>query len=60
GLGASLELVAAADPRERARTLYATLRELDARGAEEIVVALPPATGLGLAIADRLTRASRA
>ncbi|MFO0710297.1 MAG: L-threonylcarbamoyladenylate synthase [Sandaracinus sp.] len=60
GLGASLELVTAADPRERARTLYATLRELDARGAEEIVVALPPATGLGLAIADRLTRASRA
>ena len=60
GLGAALERTTSPDPRERARTLYATLRELDAEGAEIIVVALPPAHGLGLAIADRLTRASRA
>jgi L-threonylcarbamoyladenylate synthase len=60
GLGVAIERVTPADPREHARSLYATLRALDAEGAEIIVVALPPAHGLGLAIADRLTRASRA
>lgn len=60
GHGAAIERLTPADPREHARTLYATLRALDAAGASEIVVALPSSAGLGLAIADRLTRASRA
>jgi len=47
------------DEREAARSLYATLRELDARGVDVIVVELPEARGLGAAIADRVTRASR-
>lgn len=58
--GASLEAVVPTDARLLARELYATLRDLDARGAEVIVVALPASTGLGLAVVDRLTRASRA
>jgi L-threonylcarbamoyladenylate synthase len=41
-----------------ARVLYATLRELDARGVATIVAALPPVLGLGEAIADRLRRAA--
>ncbi|GAB4210078.1 MAG: L-threonylcarbamoyladenylate synthase [Sandaracinaceae bacterium] len=48
------------DDRERARTLYATLRALDARGVDTIVVELPEQRGLGSAIADRLRRAARA
>jgi L-threonylcarbamoyladenylate synthase len=60
GLAVAIERLIPVDPREHARTLYATLRALDAEGAETIVVALPPPRGLGLAIADRLTRASRA
>ena len=42
-----------------ARDLYATLRALDGEGLDVIVVELPDPRGLGLAIADRLTRASR-
>jgi L-threonylcarbamoyladenylate synthase len=60
GVEGAIERIAPQDPAEHARTLYATLRALDAEGAEIIVVALPPSRGLGLAIADRLTRASRA
>ncbi len=48
------------DPTALARDLYATLRDLDRRGLDVIVVELPDPRGLGLAIADRLTRASRA
>jgi L-threonylcarbamoyladenylate synthase len=48
------------DDGERARTLYATLRALDARGIDTIVVELPEPRGLGAAIADRLERAARA
>ena len=41
-----------------ARELFAALRELDARGAERIVVEMVPETGLGRAILDRLRRAA--
>jgi L-threonylcarbamoyladenylate synthase len=41
-----------------ARELYARLREIDAQGYEVIVAVLPPATDLGLAVRDRLTRAA--
>lgn len=49
---------ASADPAEAARTLYATLRALDADGVGAIVVELPSDAGLGLAIADRIRRAA--
>ncbi len=50
-------------PRERAQRLYAALREVDERGYEVAVVALALAEdegegGLGLAVSDRLRRAS--
>ena len=44
--------------RPEAATLYASLREADARGADAIVVVAPPEEGLGLAVADRLRKAS--
>ncbi len=56
----ALFVAASADPVVRARELYASLRALDARGVSMVVVELPAETGLGLAIADRLRRASRA
>lgn len=41
-----------------ARALYATLREVDERGLD-VVLAVPPAeSGVGLAVVDRLRRAS--
>ena len=43
---------------EYARSLYDLLRELDRRGNDVIVASLPPAEGLGAAIADRLRRAA--
>jgi len=46
------------DPADAARTLYATLRNIDAQGFDVIVAVLPPETGLGLAVRDRLTRAA--
>lgn len=42
----------------RAETLFAQLRQLDARGVEVILALLPPAEGIGLAVRDRLTRAA--
>jgi len=64
GLLAAIELpagaVAAAVPDDAAgaaRDLYAALRDLDASGVDTIVAALPPAEGLGEAVADRLRRA---
>ena len=47
------------DLGERARALYATLRSLDGEAIDVIVVELPSEAGLGVAIADRLRRASR-
>jgi L-threonylcarbamoyladenylate synthase len=47
------------EPDAEARALYAALRDLDARGVETIVAALPAeTTGVGEAIADRLRRAA--
>jgi L-threonylcarbamoyladenylate synthase len=41
-----------------ARELYAALRDLDARGVDVVIAALPPAAGLGEAVGDRLRRAA--
>lgn len=41
-----------------ARHLYGYLRELDQRGCDLIIASAPPQHGLGLAIANRLTRAA--
>ena len=47
-----------ADPGGYARALYATLREIDARGYDVIVATPPPAVGVGTAVWDRLRRAA--
>jgi L-threonylcarbamoyladenylate synthase len=47
------------NPEELAARLFAGLRELDDRGATLILCPLPPPTGLGQAIRDRLEKASR-
>lgn len=41
-----------------ARVLYRTLREVDLRRFDVAIAQIPPASGLGLAIRDRLTRAA--
>ncbi len=41
-----------------AHELYAALRDLDARGVDVVIAALPPAVGLGEAVGDRLRRAA--
>lgn len=46
------------DPEGMARRLYAALREVDARGFEVAVVALPTEGGLSRAVADRIRRAA--
>jgi L-threonylcarbamoyladenylate synthase len=46
------------DPAAAARTLYATLRALDADGFDTIVATLPPDTEANAAVRDRLTRAA--
>jgi L-threonylcarbamoyladenylate synthase len=49
------------DARDRARTLYASLRAIDERGFTHAIVILPDdERGLGAAIADRLRRAAGA
>jgi L-threonylcarbamoyladenylate synthase len=45
---------------EMARDLYAGLRALDAQGCTVILCPLPPADGIGAAIADRLRKAAAA
>jgi L-threonylcarbamoyladenylate synthase len=47
-----------AAPEELARNLYAGLRELDARGCTVILCPLPPDSGVGSAIRDRLRKAA--
>jgi L-threonylcarbamoyladenylate synthase len=56
-VGADVE-VACADADEFAKGLYAALREFDAAGCDVVVAVEPPASGLGLAIGDRLRRAA--
>ncbi len=46
------------DPAAAARTLYATLRALDADGYDTILATLPPDTEANAAVRDRLTRAA--
>ena len=46
------------DPPAMARALYGALRDLDAAGVDVVIAALPPAFGLGEAVADRLRRAA--
>ncbi|MDO8391939.1 MAG: L-threonylcarbamoyladenylate synthase [Actinomycetota bacterium] len=43
---------------EYARSLYSDLRMADARGVSTVIAVLPPPTGLGHAIRDRLTKAA--
>ncbi|NUN48476.1 MAG: threonylcarbamoyl-AMP synthase [Candidatus Brocadiae bacterium] len=43
---------------DMARGLYEALREVDRRGFDAVVVSVPQAVGLGLAVADRLERAA--
>ena len=46
------------DAVKLAQALYALLRSVDAMGVDVMVMALPEAQGLGLAVQDRLLRAS--
>ena len=43
-----------------AANLYSSLRQADAQGIRVVVAVLPPAIGLGVAIRDRLSKASQA
>ena len=45
-------------PEELASNLYAGLRALDAQGCTVILCPLPPPTGLGVAVRDRLRKAA--
>ena len=47
------------EPELLARNLYSQLRALDEQGVEVIVCPMPPAEGIGLAIRDRLRKASQ-
>ncbi|MGC2209136.1 MAG: L-threonylcarbamoyladenylate synthase [Candidatus Korobacteraceae bacterium] len=47
------------EPQQLARDLYAQLRVLDDQGVEVIVCSMPPAEGIGMAIRDRLRKASQ-
>ncbi|OJY65846.1 MAG: threonylcarbamoyl-AMP synthase [Rhodospirillales bacterium 70-18] len=59
GAGAVFQLSAAGDVVEAACRLFAGLRALDAAGGVRAIAVMPiPATGLGLAINDRLRRAA--
>lgn len=51
-------LIAEADPEPYGRKLYAQLRELDAAGADIILVVTPPAAPAWAALNDRLARAA--
>ena len=53
-----MNLSAAGDLNEAAANLFAMLRSLDDQGASGIAVAPIPEEGLGVAINDRLRRAS--
>ncbi|MCX5660745.1 MAG: L-threonylcarbamoyladenylate synthase [Planctomycetota bacterium] len=58
GFAAVEELSPAEDLRQAAANLFAAMRRLDAAGLELIYAHLVPDSGLGLAINDRLRRAS--
>ena len=48
-----------ASARDYARVLYQRLRDVDAAGADVVVAVPPEPAGIGLAVRDRLLRASR-
>jgi L-threonylcarbamoyladenylate synthase len=54
-----LRLASPSDDKEFARVLYSALRDADARGLSEVVVAQPIGIGIAVAIRDRLERAAR-
>jgi L-threonylcarbamoyladenylate synthase len=56
--GRVAELTLPEDPRAAARSLYASLRALDAQGYDTIVVCLPPDDEANAAVRDRLLRAA--
>ena len=58
GYGARFVLSASGDPAEAAAALFATLRRLGTSGVAGIVAVGGPESGLGVAINDRLRRAS--
>jgi L-threonylcarbamoyladenylate synthase len=58
GPGRVAELTLPEDPRAAARSLFASLRALDAQGYDTIVVRLPPDTEANAAVRDRLLRAA--
>ena len=59
GLGAEvLELGPVGGPDDYAARLYAAFRRADAEGAGVILAVPPPDEGIGVAVRDRLTRAS--
>jgi L-threonylcarbamoyladenylate synthase len=47
------------EPESMARDLYGQMRALDELGVEIIVCPLPPPEGMGLAIRDRLRKATK-
>lgn len=53
-------LAATGDLVEYSRNLYSSLRACDAKGVDVILAVLPPPTGLGAAIRDRLCKAAAA
>ena len=53
-----IRLASPRNDEEFARILYSALREADARGLSEVVVAQPIGIGIAVAIRDRLTRAA--
>ena len=52
------EIIDDHDLAHYAHTLFSRLRDADARGVSTVIAVLPPATGLGHAIRDRLTKAA--
>jgi len=56
--GGQVALRAYADPAEYGRCLYAWFAESDTMGAGRVLAHLPPGEGLGIALRDRLMRAS--
>jgi len=53
-----IRLASPGDDEEFAQILYSALREADAQGLSEVVVAQPIGIGIGVAIRDRLARAA--
>lgn len=51
-------LDAASNPDEFATAMYGLLRDCDRRGVRDVVVILPPETGIGSAIRDRIFKAA--